>query len=304
MISQTVNIYNLKISKMKINLKLCILILMLSCSKDEGSPQEESTGYNMLLIGNSFFKPYADHLNTLATEANLNEHSSTVVKRGGELGRPINLWNDSNTEEHQLIKSTLDQGNIEVFGMTSGYDIDSENPTEGHSAWIRYALQNNPNIIIFIAIGSFDFPNGDSNSTRPDWDTFASDNGFNSIQEFYDYYINEVIHKEIVDELRLEFPSTKIFTIPTGWATKNLAQMNLDNELLDDISMVGSKSSSIFTDEKGHQGQIVIETGTMIWLNSIYNVDLSSFNYDTGFTTDLHAIAQDIIDSHDSNYKF
>jgi hypothetical protein len=80
--------------------------------------------------------------------------------------------------------------------------------------------------------------------------------------------------------------------------------MNLDNELFDDISMVGSKSSSIFTDEKGHQGQIVIETGTMIWLNSIYNVDLSSFNYDTGFTTDLHDIAQDIIDSHDSNYKF
>ena len=303
MISQSVMLYNLKITKMKIILKLSILILMLSCSKDEGSPQEESTGYNMLLIGNSFFKPYADHLNNLASYANLNEHSSTVVKRGGELGRPINLWNDSNTEEHQLIKSTLDQGNIEVFGMTSGYDIDSENPTEGHSAWIRYALQNNPNIIIFIAIGSFDFPNGDSNSTRPDWDTFASDNGFNSIQEFYDYYINEVIHKEIVDELRSEFPSTKIFTIPTGWATKNLAQMNLDNELLDDISMVGPKSSSIFTDEKGHQGQIVIETGTMIWLNSIYNVDLSSLNYDTGFTTDLYTIAQDIINGHDPNYK-
>ncbi len=276
---------------------------MISCTKENISSQDESTGYNMLLIGNSFFKPYADHLNNLAFEANLIEHSSVIVKRGGELGRPINLWNDSNTEEHQLIKSTLDQGNIEVFGMTSGYDIDSENPTEGHRAWIQYALQNNPNIIIFIAIGSFDFPNGDSNSTRPDWDTFASDNGFNSIQEFYDYYINEMIHKEIVDELRLEFPSTKIFTIPTGWATKNLAQMYLDNELLDDISMVGPKSSSIFTDEKGHQGQIVIETGTMIWLNSIYNVDLSSFNYDTGFTTDLHAIAKDIIDSHDSNYK-
>ena len=288
---------------MKTIIKFCVLLFMISCTKENISSQDESTGYNMLLIGNSFFKPYADHLNNLAFEANLIEHSSVIVKRGGELGRPINLWNDSNTEEHQLIKSTLDQGNIEVFGMTSGYDIDSENPTEGHSAWIQYALQNNPNIIIFIAIGSFDFPNGDSNSTRPDWDTFASDNGFNSIQEFYDYYINEVIHKEIVDELRLEFPSTKIFTIPTGWATKNLAQMNLDNELLDDISMVGPKSSSIFTDEKGHQGQIVIETGTMIWLNSIYNVDLSSFNYDTGFTTDLHAIAQDIIDSHDSNYK-
>jgi len=278
--------------------------MLSSCNNDdEITLPQETQGYNMLLIGNSFFKPYADHLNNLASYANLNEHSSTIVKRGGENGRPINLWNDSNTEEHQLIKATLDQGNLDYFGMTSGYDFDSENPTEGHSAWIQYALQKNPNIIIFIAIGSFDFPNGDSNSTRPDWDTFASDNGFNSIQEFYDYYINKVIHKEIVDELRLEFPSTKIFTIPTGWATKNLAQMNLDNELLDDISMVGPKSSSIFTDEKGHQGQIVIETGTMIWLNSIYNVNLSSLNYDTGFTTDLHSISQDIINNHDPNYK-
>ena len=290
------------------NLPLLLLIaltfMLSSCNnQDEITLPQETQGYNMLLIGNSFFKPYADHLNNLASYANLNEHSSTIVKRGGENGRPINLWNDSNSEEHQLIKATLDQGNLDYFGMTSGYDFDSENPTEGHSAWIQYALQKNPNIIIFIAIGSFDFPNGDSNSTRPDWDTFASDNGFNSIQEFYDYYINKVIHKEIVDELRLEFPSTKIFTIPTGWATKNLAQMNLDNELLDDISMVGPKSSSIFTDEKGHQGQIVIETGTMIWLNSIYNVDLSSFNYDTGFTTDLHSISQDIINNHDPNYK-
>ena len=126
---------------MKTIIKFCVLLFMISCTKENISSQDESTGYNMLLIGNSFFKPYADHLNNLAFEANLIEHSSVIVKRGGELGRPINLWNDSNTEEHQLIKSTLDQGNIEVFGMTSGYDIDSENPTEGHSAWIQYALQ-------------------------------------------------------------------------------------------------------------------------------------------------------------------
>ena len=288
---------------MKIIIKFCILLLMISCTKENISSQDESTGYNMLLMGHSFFRPYAENLNDLASEANLYEHSSTVVFRGGENGRPINLWNDSTNEEHQLIKSTLDQGNIEVFGMTSGYDIDSDNPTEGHSAWIRYALQKNPNVIIFIGIPPFDFPNGDSNGTRPDWDTFALDNGFNSIQEFYDYYVNEIVHKEIVDELRAEFTSTKFYTIPYGWATKSLAQMNLDNELLDDISMVGPKSSSIFTDEKGHQGQIVVETGTMIWLNSIYNVDLSLFNYDTGFSTDLHAVAQDIIDTHDSNYK-
>ena len=177
-------------------LLISLTFILSSCNiEDEITQPLENQGYNMLLIGNSFFKPYANNLNEVALAAGFEDHNATLVFRGGENGRPINLWNDSNTEEHQLIKSTLDQGNIEVFGMTSGYDFDSENPTEGHSAWIQYALQKNPNIIIFIAIGSFDFPNGDSNSSRPDWDTFASDNGYNSIQEFYDYYINDHHHR-------------------------------------------------------------------------------------------------------------
>jgi len=100
---------------MKFILNFYILIFILSCTKDENPQQIQTQGYNMLFIGNSFFRPYADHLDNLTTEANLFEHYSTVVIRGGENGRPINLWNDSTTEKHQLIKSTLDQGNIEVF---------------------------------------------------------------------------------------------------------------------------------------------------------------------------------------------
>ena len=51
-------------------------------------------------------------------------------------------------------------------------------------------------------------------------------------------------------------------------------------------------------DQKGHQGQIVIETGTLIWLASIYGDDLSLNSYDTGFSTDLHSVAIDIMDKH------
>ena len=279
-----------------------IILLFLSCSTEEATPQPtETEGYNMLLIGNSFFRPYAEKLDVMAVDAGLENHNSTTVFRGGENGRPINFWNDSDSEEHGLIKSTLDQGNIEYFGMTMGHD--SLNPIEGHRAWIEYALQNNPDITIFISLSPFDFPNGDPNGTRPDWNTFAAENGFNSIQEFYDYFITEIIHNEIVDELRIEFPSTKIFTIPTGWATFNLAQMKLDGSLLDQIEMFGPRPNSIFTDAKGHQGDIVRETGGLIWLNSIYNVDLNTNTYETGFNTDLHEIAKQITDNHDSNYK-
>ena len=82
----------------------------------------------------------------------------------------------------------------------------------------------------------------------------------------------------MINQLRLEFPSTNIFSIPTGWAGVELNQMYEDGALLDNISFMGSKHNSLFTDEKGHQGQIIIETVSLICLNIIYNVDLRTNN--------------------------
>ena len=294
---------------MKLSLSSLVLALLLatSCTSEDTSPsvspqQNSPEGYNMLLIGNSFFRPYAERIDDIALDAGIEDHNSTIVFRGGENGRAINFWNDVNSEEHSLIKSTLDQGNIDVFGMTAGHD--PGNPIEGFRAWIEYALQNNPDITVFISLPPFDFPYGDGNGTRPDWDTFAADNGFISIQDMYDFYATEIVHYEVVDQLRMVFPSTKIFTIPTGWATFNLYQMNLDGQLLDDIAMTGPKATSIFTDTKGHQGDIVRATGGLIWLNSIYKVDLSTNTYNSGFNTDLHGLAEQIMASHDADYKW
>ena len=271
-----------------------IMLVFLSCSKEEETTQTIGTkGHNMLLIGNSFFKPYAQKLDEMAIDAGFVEHISTRITRGGDNGRPINFWNDSLTQSHLDIKAALDQGDIDVFGMTAGHD--TINRIEGHRAWLNYALQNNPNIIIFIAIPQIDFP--------ADWELRAQEYGFSSIQELYDYFVNDIVHNEMVDQLRIEFPSTKIFTIPTGWASVNLDHMNIDNELMDQISRFGPQATSLFVDNKGHQGDIIIETGSLIWLNSLYTIDLITYDYDTGFNTDLHEIAKQIIDSHDSNYK-
>ena len=279
-------------------LVVCLMLVFLSCSKDEILIEEthlpvETQGYNMLLIGNSFFKPYAEKLDDLSILAGFENHSSTRITRGGENGRPINFWNDSDSNEHIQIKAALDAGNIDVFGMTAGHE--TEDRTEGHRSWINYALQNNPNITIFIAIPQIDFP--------ADWEQRAKEYGFDTIQELYDYFVNDIVHHEIVDQLRDEFPSTEIFTIPTGWTSVKLDQMNRDNELLDDIARFGPQPTSLFTDNKGHQGNIIRETGSLLWLSSIYGVDLSTFSYEIGFNTDLHEIAKQIMDSHDSNYK-
>tara|TARA_B100000497_G_C7585397_1_gene352229 strand:- start:94 stop:981 length:888 start_codon:yes stop_codon:yes gene_type:complete len=282
---------------------LLFIVTFSSCKEDNQTqetplPVENQDGYNMLLIGNSFFKPYAEKLDDLSVLAGFENHTSTRITRGGDNGRAINFWNDSTTNEHQQIKATLDQGNIDIFGMTAGHDgieTGALDRTIGHRAWINYALQNNPNITIFIAIPQVDFP--------ADWEQRAQGLGFSNIQELTDYFENNIVHKEMVDQLRIEFPSTKIFTIPTGRASVKLDQMNIDDELLDDISRFGPKATSLFVDNKGHQGDIIEETGSLIWLNSIYGVNLSNFPYETGFNTDLHEIAKQIMFSHDPDYK-
>ena len=77
-------------------------LLFASCAQDDelvidDPVVDDPQGYNMLLIGNSFFRPYAEKLDDLAIDAGFVDHTSELIFRGGENGRPINFWNDNQT---------------------------------------------------------------------------------------------------------------------------------------------------------------------------------------------------------------
>jgi len=275
------------------------IFILFSCNKDEEVIIEEPTieetqGYNMLLMGHSFFKPYADRIGELATDAGFINHNQTFVFSSGGSGFPINLWNDTGAK-NQLIKETLDAGNVEVFGMVADSRQLANESLDGHREWIAYALQNNPDITIFLSISPPNFPN--------DWEQTAQQSGFATVQETFTAHINQNVHLELIDSLRAEFPSTNIFSIPTGKASIDLWQMYKDDLLLDSILETGPFEISLFTDEQGHQGEMTAYTGALMWLKGIYKVDLTTNDYDTGFTTDLHKVAQDAMNSHDSDYN-
>ena len=46
-----------------------------------------------------------------------------------------------------------------------------------------------------------------------------------------------------------------------------------------------------------------LKQAQLLWLKSIYNVDLSTNTYETGFNTDLHEIANNIYSNHDTEYN-
>ena len=252
---------------------------------------EGSGGLNMLLMGNSFFRPYAERFRELALDAEFLEHIGTTVFRGGDNGTPIGLWNNADTQTE--IKQILDSGDIQMLGMTWYYN--ENNPLSGFTEWIDYALQNNPNIKIFVSIPPIDFP--------AEWQQRAEGFGYNSVRELYEFVVSDLTHKAVIDQLRERYPSTEIFSLPTGWATFDLVNQYENDLLLDDVSLFGSYDDSIFTDAKGHQGKIVVYTGALVWLNGLYGVNLRTNEFDTGFNTDLHTIAEEIMDLHDPNYK-
>ena len=275
--------------------KIAILILVLpliltSCAKEE---VDEKLGYNMLLMGHSYFKPYANRIGEIAIDAGLINHNQTYVFSPGASGFPIGLWNDTGAK-NQRIKETLDAGNVEVFGMVA--DSRGLNESfEGTRNWIAYALQNNPEITVFLSISSPNQPNS--------WEQTVQQSGFATVQEAFAAHTNQNVHIALIDSLRAEFPSTNIFSIPTGKASITLWQMHEDGLLLDNIAYIGPFETSLFTDTEGHQGEITASTGALMWLKGIYKVDLSTNDYDTGFNTDLHTVAEDAMNSHDPDYN-
>ena len=282
---------------MKLIIKIACLLLLASTSavaQVDDCITAETQGYNMLLMGHSFFQPYANRIDDLAIDAGFINHNQTFVFSSGGSGFPINLWNDTGANNQQ-IKAKLDAGNVDVFGMVADSRQIAGQSLEGHINWIDYALQNNPDITIFLAISSPNFPN--------DWVQTAQQSGFATVQAAFEAHITANVHIALVDQLRIEFPSTKIFTIPTGKASIALWQMFQDDLLLDDISFIDDFENSLFTDDQGHQGEITAQTGALMWLKALYNVDLTTNDYDTGFKTDLHVVAEDAMNSHDLDYS-
>ena len=96
-------------------------------------------GMNSLLIGHSFFKPYAELMPDYSGAAGIAGHTQTIVYSGGATGTPEALWN--NTSKKNTITAALDGGDIELFGMTYHPDYPT---TTGYVNWINYALDKNP----------------------------------------------------------------------------------------------------------------------------------------------------------------
>ena len=251
-----------------------------------GPPEEVNADeYNVLYIGHSFGRPFAQKLETFAHDSGFEDHASYIEFSGGASGAPDALWADD--EHRENIKAYLDTGEIDVLIMIccSIEFIETEGESDA-AIWnfASYALARNPDIRIGLAMPWKDYPQ--------DYDSAAEYR--EGADEAYAMWVN------LANDLNADYPAADVFTINHGEAVYDLRAAYEAGELEGDVEqLTGPAQTSVFTDTKGHAGTITQDTGTLIWLHAVHGVEPNDAPAFPQWDSDIRAIAQAALDSAD-----
>ena len=253
-------------------------------SGNMGSPEEvDADDYNVLYIGHSFGRIFAQTLQDYAHDAGFSDHAQYIEMSGGASGAPDALWEDDGHRKN--IKAYLDTGEIDVLIMICCSIEFIEGGLQSDEAiwnFADYALDKNPDTRIGLALPWKDYPSDYEDATE-------YRNGSDQAYEAW---------KNLASNLSADYPGADVFTFHHGEVAYDLRDMFEAGELDSDIEEItGSKDSSIFTDYKGHAGQIMIDTGTLVWLHAVHGVDPMTMPEFTQWEVDIRQIAKDSIEA-------
>ena len=102
--------------------------------------------------------------------------------------------------------------------------------------------------------------------------------------------------KSLASNLSSDYPGADVFTFHHGAIAYDLREMFESDELEDDIEqLTGSKATSIFTDYKGHAGDLLIDTGH--WLGFMQFMELIPQRCQSSLSgMDIRQIAKQVIE--------
>jgi hypothetical protein len=289
-----------------------VITMLLGCSTSEGaetSPQEtldttispspplEVTetvksvdiveGKKVLYIGHSFGRPFARELPSFVEMAGIDNHVQEIVFRGGPNGSPQSLWEDPKVRVE--IQDILAEGDTDLLIMIccSENFLESRQSDWAVENWIDYAVSVNPDTDFALALPWPDYPEDYENN------------------EAYSERIieaHESAWHPFIDDLRELYPQSEIESIFHGRAAVELRGLFESGSLPEISKMTSKRPPGLFTDRKGHAGQILLDLGTLIWLGTIYDIDMNDFPVSElkingkSYETDLVAIAKEILD--------
>ena len=233
-------------------------------------------GLTVLYAGHSFGIPFAENLTKLAEFSGIEGHNQRIVFRGGENGVPQAMWKNPTVKSE--IKKNLDDGNVDVVILICCSEELIESRGQSDQAIveiIEYALSKNTETKFGLAMPWIDFPNN-----------YKDVNDHRSITD-----MGYLAYTEFAKSLSKQFNDLEIFTFYHGAAVYELRKMFENGKLQDIKTLIGPKRTSIFTDQKGHAGDIAKDTGTLIWLKAIYDINPMDIPKIEKYESDIREIA-------------
>jgi len=237
-------------------------------------------GLEVLYIGHSFGRPFAANLESITGLAGIDGHEQHIIFKGGEGGAPQAMWEAP--EQQALIMERLDTGTVDVVVMICCSQEFKDSAGQSDQAIFdisAYALEQNPDTRIGLAMPWLDFPS-----------SYASVDDHRAVIDAV-WPLYQQLAGRVSSELGAE-----VFAFYHGAAVFEVRALFEQGLLSDVTNLIGPRSDSVFTDEKGHAGTLAKDAGTLVWLHAIYGVDpldLPPFN---NYDVDIREIAGAALD--------
>jgi len=237
-------------------------------------------GLEALYIGHSFGRPFAANLESITGLAGIDGHEQHIIFKGGEGGAPQAMWEAP--EQQALIMERLDTGTVDVVVMICCSQEFKDSAGQSDHAIFdisAYALEQNPDTRIGLAMPWLDFPS-----------SYASVDDHRAVIDAV-WPLYQQLAGRVSSELGAE-----VFAFYHGAAVFEVRALFEQGLLSDVTNLIGPRSDSVFTDEKGHAGTLAKDAGTLVWLHAIYGVDpldLPPFN---NYDVDIREIAGAALD--------
>ena len=243
-------------------------------------------GLTVLYAGHSFGRPFAEEMADATRRAGIAGHEQRVVFRGGEKGSPQAMWEDPNVQA--LIKEQLDDGAVDLVVLICCSSEFREAASPGNHVIkdhtlsdqaileiVAYAVAQNPETRFGLAMPWADFPG--------EYATAADHRALTDAA--YPLY------QQLAENISEASQGVDVFTFYHGTALYEIRSRFEQGLIPELMALVGPKSSSVFTDAKGHAATMAKDTGTLIWLDAIYGVDPLDMPPDQSYDVDIRDIA-------------
>jgi len=235
-----------------------MIVTSLATAGDADAP---ITGYAGLYMGHSFFNPAVRELKLIVPGTTIAGHEQHTAGAGGVHGSPRNLW--EHDERRTTAQRYLASMQIDLLVMT--YYSPPTSRIEDYVRWFDYAIAQNPKITFMVTI-----PWGKKLHEVDDETLGKAKAGY------------EQLFNELIVPLRKKYPQNKIQYCPYGLGTYELAGRLHAGKLpgvthLSPIDNVKEDTATyLLNDALGHPSQLVARVGALVWLQTLYDYDLST----------------------------